>query len=275
MHPNAFLTTLWRAEVLDRVFVAMSFDPRFKSRYIDVILPAIEAEPIGGKHLTAHRVDTSKSGDSILTEIVTGIAHARLVLADVSVIDEGRYTQVPIRNANVMYEVGIALACRAPSDVLLVRDDDKPLLFDLSTIPTRRLDFHDVPEAIALLRQFIADRLAESSLIADARVRQAARSLTQNELDILKVLSSIPVNQARDLSHPGLEGSLSLGTDRGLSGLLRRGFAVAIAKNKKSGGTFYQLTPLGRGLAQAVELQLKEVEPNPPSAAEGELSKKD
>jgi hypothetical protein len=32
MHPNAFLKSLWRTEVLDQVLVAMSFEKRFDER---------------------------------------------------------------------------------------------------------------------------------------------------------------------------------------------------------------------------------------------------
>jgi hypothetical protein len=260
MHPNAFLTTFWRADVVDRVFVAMSFDPRFNARYSDVIQPAIESEPISGFTLVAQRVDNSKTGDSILTEIVSGIAHARLVLADVSVIDEGRYTQVPIRNANVMYEVGIALACRAPSDVLLVRDDSKPLLFDLSTIPTIQVDFQDIAAATTLLRKAIADRLQESTLLADARVRIAAQSLTQYELNVLEALSTVVPGQARDLSMAG-KGQPSIPTERGLAGLLAKGYVRAVGKNTESGGLFYQLTPVGSALAKSVDKLLQKLKP--------------
>jgi chromosome segregation and condensation protein ScpB len=245
----------------------MSFDPRFAARFADVIQPAIEAEPIDGVHLLAQRVDISKTGDSILTEIVNGIAHARLVLADISVIDEGRYTQVPIRNANVMYEVGIALACRAPSDVLLVRDDNKALLFDLSTIPTIQIDFQNVDTAVDLLRKAIVDRVSESTLLADARVRLAAQSLTQYELNVLSSLSTVQPSQARDLSIPG-KGQPSIPTERGLATLLSRGFVRAVGRNSESGGIFYHLTPLGIALAKAVDTLLQKLEPLKPKAAE-------
>lgn len=262
MHPNAFLSTLWRAEVLDTVFVAMSFDSRFDSRFADIIRPAIEAEPFSGRQLKAQRVDISKSGDSILTEIVTGIAHARLVLADVSVIDEGRYTQVPIRNANVMYEVGIALACRTPTEVVLVRDDTKALLFDLSTIPTLQIDFQDHDAAIKRLRSALADRLQEASLLNDSRVRQAVQCLTPNELHVLQVLSSLPSDRAQDLSHQNL-GQLSMPDESGLSGLLGKGLAKAVAINSKTGNPFYKLTEVGRAVAGASARSLKRAEPDP------------
>ena len=173
MHPNAYLRAFWRNETIDQVFVAMSFEARYKERFERVFKPAIEEREIAGLRLKAFRVDTSKTGDSILTEIVAGISHSRLVVADVSAVDEGRYTDVPMRNGNVMYEVGVALACRLPSEVLLVRDDTKKFLFDVSSIPHTTLDFTDTATAIDLLRARIADRLQETDLTQEARIQIA------------------------------------------------------------------------------------------------------
>lgn len=260
MHPNAFLRSLWRAETVDQVFVAMSFEPRFSLRFDDVIRPAIEDQLIAGRKLTAYRVDNSKTGDSILTEIVSGIAHARLVLADVSIIDEGRFTQEPVRNGNVMYEVGVALACRTPSEVLLIRDDSKKFLFDVSTIPHIQLDFSARDTAISTLRTAIEDRIKETSFVLDARIQMLARTLTANELRILQVLAILEPNQGQDLSIPELK-QLSNPTERGISGLLQKGCAKSIAINAETEGVFYALTPFGFALASAVEKQLKKVAP--------------
>jgi hypothetical protein len=202
MYPNTFLKSMWRSEILDQVFVAMSFEGRFRERYQDVIQPAIESETISGLALRAHRVDNSKTGDSILSEIVDGIAHSRLVLADVSVIDEGRYTGVPIRSGNVMYEVGVALACRNPSDVLLVRDDSKDFLFDVSTIPHMTLSFLDQDGAIKQLRTALEGRISESRLVEDARTRMASRVLTQMEIFVLGKLAGARPDEGLDLATP-------------------------------------------------------------------------
>ncbi|MEP6932569.1 MAG: hypothetical protein ABI988_01295, partial [Nitrospirota bacterium] len=86
MHPQAFLKTFWRMEFRPQVFVAMSFAPQYQSRYDSVIAPAIDRVIHGTERLKPYRVDLSKSGDSILTDIVDGIAHSQLVLADVSTI---------------------------------------------------------------------------------------------------------------------------------------------------------------------------------------------
>jgi len=96
------------------VFVAMSFAEDHQPRFRDVIEPAVKGLQLAGKPLRATRVDISKSGDSILTEIMDGISHAALILADVSSIGEDSVTDHPFRNGNVMYEVGVALACRQP-----------------------------------------------------------------------------------------------------------------------------------------------------------------
>jgi hypothetical protein len=95
-----------------------------------VIAPGISGITYGTERLKPYRVDLSKSGDSILTDIVDGIAHSQLVLADVSTIGKDSVSGVPYRNGNVLYEVGIALACRHPSEVLLARDDEDKFLFD-------------------------------------------------------------------------------------------------------------------------------------------------
>ena len=152
MFPNVFLTSLSRMEMRPQVFVAMSFAPQYQARYQEVIAPAIRAVALGDTTLTPHRVDLSKSGDSIITDIMDGIAHCRLFLADVSTIGKDAATGAPYRNGNVMYEVGVALACRQSAEVLLLRDDDDKFLFDVSVIPHMRVNFTDREAAITVGR---------------------------------------------------------------------------------------------------------------------------
>src|SRR6266498_4784321 len=141
MHPNVFLKNFWQLELKPQIFVAMSFSKRYQKRYDHVISPAIKQIRINEIPLEPCRVDLSKSGDSILTDIIDGIAHSQMVLADISVIGKNWFTKEVFRNGNVMYEVGLALACRQPSEVLLIRDDNERFLFDVSTIPHKIIDF--------------------------------------------------------------------------------------------------------------------------------------
>lgn len=82
MHPNVYLRTFWRSTFANSVFVAMSFAEPYKKRFEEVIKPAIEDTEYRGQKLKANRVDLSQTGDSILTDIIDGIAHSVMVLAD-------------------------------------------------------------------------------------------------------------------------------------------------------------------------------------------------
>ena len=176
---------------------------------------------VEGKVLEPYRVDISKSGDSILTDISDGIAHSQLVLADVSSIGRDAITGNPYRNANVMYEVGIALACRQPSEVLLVRDDHDKFLFDVSTIPHVTLDFTEKEKAIQKLTECMMARIREQQYVSDARVQIAIQSLTTEETLLLRKMKKYDTNtvwgglEARRLSD-WLSSSIARLLDKGI-----------------------------------------------------------
>ena len=164
-----------------------------------------------------------------------------------------------------MYKVGVALACRSPSEVLLIRDDSKRFLFDVSTIPHITIDFSDAPKAISCIRSAIEERLKEALLIDDARVKIAVQTLTSDELRILRLLSRLDARQSRDLTTEGL-GMLSNPDQRGLDGLISKGCIRSVAENTKTEGIFYSLTSFGFALAEVAEMILKKVIPEEPES---------
>lgn len=204
MHPRIFLDSFWRNDLRDEVFVAMSFDKKYDSRWSDVIVPAVEAEPLSGRSMKASRVDIRRSGDSILTEITDGIAHAQLILADISVTDEWEADGGTrwYRNGNVLYEVGLAVACRQPVEVILVRDDNRPLLFDLSHIPVISIKADDSAASIGTIRSALNDRLAERNLQKDLRFTAALSGLAQFEINLIRQNAHIPVLGWEGPSYP-------------------------------------------------------------------------
>ena len=154
----------------------MSFDPRFTHRWSEVIGPAIRNVQVNGKNLEPLRVDASRISESILTEILSGITNSRVVLADVTTLShlEGR----PVRNGNVMYEVGIAHAVRLPEEVLLFRSDSDPLLFDVANVRVNHYAPDEQPEeAKSLISDSIIAALRELDLRRHLAVRRAAESL--------------------------------------------------------------------------------------------------
>ena len=188
MHPRVFLDNFWRNEIVDEVFVAMSFDQKYDTRWERIFVPAIEGKEISGRKLKAIRVDIRKSGDSIISEINNGIAHSQLILADLSIIDQAKENNDSVfhRNGNVMLEVGIALACRQPVEVILVRDDREKLIFDLSHIPVATFDPNNIEESVIAIRQILSDRMQERDLIKDLRFNKVLESLGQFELNLIR-----------------------------------------------------------------------------------------
>jgi len=270
MHPNAFLRASWRLELRPQVFVAMSFDAAYGARFTNIIEPAIAGLPVGAPRLTAFRVDNSRTGDSILTDIVDGIAHSRLVLADVSTSGRDGVSGVPYRNANVLYEVGIALACRRPEEILLVRDDRDRFLFDVSTVPHITIDFTQVDQARARLIEALTDRLKAQQFARDARVIAATRCLTDNEAKLLDQLVDDPPERLRGWS-PG--GTVLSVYEHALSRLLDKG-VIEVVGRFEAGPPAYRLTVLGREVAARAKSALQTIVPDepvvePPQAASG------
>lgn len=127
----------------------MSFAEEFTARWENVIVPAVGSIELDGSSLEPHRVDLRKVSDSVLTEILDGIARCRFFVADISTI--GRLDNRAVRNANVMYEVGLAHAVRLPEEVILLRSDDDELDFDVRNIRVHRYDPDNSPAAVSLL----------------------------------------------------------------------------------------------------------------------------
>ena len=160
----------------NKVFVAMSFDKRFGKRWAEAISPGVRNVQFHGAALEPYRVDAAKVSDSILTEILNGISNCRLFFADITTI--GEVSRSPTRNANVMYEIGIAHAVRLAEEVILFRSDNDPLLFDVANIRINKYDPDATPE---VARQQVSDALRsaleEIDLQKHLAVKRAADSL--------------------------------------------------------------------------------------------------
>ena len=252
MHPRVFLDSFWRNDIENEIFVAMSFDAKYDSRWQNIFIPAIEAEVICGLNLKAVRVDISKSGDSIISEINNGIAHSQLVLADISKTNETKSEEGGKihRNENVMFEVGLAMAVRQPVEVILVRDDDEKLLFDLSHIPVAKFDPEDEAQSISLMRKIISDRLKERNLVKDLRFKRTVESLGQFELNLVRSSAHLNVLGWEGPSYPA---AIATALPRVVeSGILR----LAYFANEKR-PDLYEWTIFGREIANYVVQKTK------------------
>lgn len=249
MHPNTFIEQLWQGEEVDEVFVAMGFQSKYDARFDKVFRPAIESIRVNGVPLRANRVDESKTGDSIITEIIRGIAQSRVVLADISALETSLPTPDIYRNGNVMYELGIAHAVKSPAKVVVIRDDREKLLFDVSSIPHNTIDFSSAEAAKKAIADLIADRIEESDRIIDIKLRSFLSTMTPDELNLLERLATCPPGKVMDLTIQFSSGVrlTPLPTNAGLVGL--RSACIAQAHHiLESPVPLYSLTERGRRL---------------------------
>lgn len=116
------------------VFVIMPFDPTMKEVYDDHIVKVIER-----MGMTIKRGDAFLSSQSIIDEVWSAIYHSEICIADCTG-----------RNANVMYELGIAHTLGRPVILISQSVDDIP--FDISH---RRIITYD-PQNLAPLQENLA-----------------------------------------------------------------------------------------------------------------------
>jgi DNA-binding HxlR family transcriptional regulator len=263
MHPHTFIERLWRGEERDEVFVAMCFDPRYETRYREIFRPAIKATKYKGKALSANRVDESQAGDSILTEIVRGICEARLVLADVSDLSNGSADSDPVRNGNVMYELGIAHAVKSPSKVVIVRDDSKPILFDVSSIPHFSVDFTSIDTARETIARLLTDRLREAETIEDFKLSAFIDSISDAELSVLLRLYNDGVSAPIDLRIDTSTGKVLPLTVRDAFLSLRDAGLVRSHIISKPVAVLYSLTERGQRACRTLGRALRDSNPKP------------
>lgn len=179
MHPYELLGLFPPFPRDETVFVAMPF-LGFDARWNNVIQPAISEVQFDDKPLKAHRVDLTVKSDSIMAEVVTHIARSRLVLADVSTIGwtRTRFRKVrPVRNGNVLYELGIAHASRLPEEVIVIRSDTDPIDFDLAGVRVHHYDPDERLAAVTTLKHLVTEALKAVDLRRNVAVQRALMSL--------------------------------------------------------------------------------------------------
>jgi len=183
MYPRQYFDTYWRTDLRDEVFVAMPFHDEFDPIWEEAIKPAI------GDHqnikLVAKRIDASVLSGSIITDILDGIAHSRIVFTDVSICREGKWAGQ--RNGNVMYEVGLSHALRQVEEIILVRSDNEEINFDLAGIRVNSYDKNELVTSRILFAKLISEAFMAIDQLKSLQVQRAIDFL---DIDSLEYLNS-------------------------------------------------------------------------------------
>lgn len=236
----------------NRVFVAMSFADRFSLRWEHVIDPGIRAAG-----LEPYRVDLSKVADSIPLKILREIGTCRLVFADVT-SDNG------VRNANVMYELGIAQSIRRPEEVIVFRSDSDALPFDISPIfaDTYKPDSGPGSTGIALehVKQAILRALQSVDLTRHLVVQKIVDSLDVATFEVLASylpppFQSVPtqLTLGKAIDNPRLLAGFSRLTALGVLRTSLPDFLELYERPETkvfAAEMAFELSPLGRAVAE-------------------------
>lgn len=181
MYPREYFDTYWRGDLRNEIFVIMSFADEFQPIWLEAIKPAISEDMIG--HPFAHRVDATVLASSIITEILDGIAHAKLIFAEISVCTAGHWQGQ--RNGNVMYELGLAHALRPAQELVVVRSDHAEINFDIAGTKVQSYDRSNLLEARRSFAQLLNGAVSELDRVKQLKVTQAVESLDADTLDLM------------------------------------------------------------------------------------------
>lgn len=251
MYPRDFFETYWRPELLEEVFVAMPFHNEFSPIWNRSIQPAIDDDIAGP--LQARRVDATTLSGSVITDILNGIAHSRLILADISVALEGKW--IGQRNGNVMYEVGLAHAVRQNTEILLIRSDNELINFDVAHINVHKYDREDLAGARHQIYQLVSEMLAQ---IEQQKSLMVTRAVDQLDTDTMKYLSEYAASGPFTGPDPKTMGEalLSISNRLALSRLQQLG-VIRCAPTTIGPAHIFSLTAFGRAVAQSLGLNVK------------------
>lgn len=260
MYPGELLNLFPPFPKTNMVFVAMSFDSKYKSRWTEVLKPSAAKVLISEQKLFAHRVDLANKNDSLITEIVKNISECRLFIGDISTIGylpiDGK-TNKPVRNSNVLYEVGLAHACRLPEEVILLRSDDDQLDFDISGVRVHNYNPDNIEEATEKVVDLIIDALKS--------IDDRKRLLVENATKLLDATMYLLLQESiKDIPHPSTKtmGDLLANAERvsAINRMLALGmletqfkeFTPELFKSSANETIAYRATHFGRAVLMKV-----------------------
>jgi hypothetical protein len=246
VYPRDYFETYWRTDQRDEIFVAMPFHAEFTPVWAQAIQPGIDNDSL--TNLRAHRVDATTLSGSVITDILDGIAHSRLVLADVSVTRKG--TWAGQRNGNVMYEVGLAHAIRHSTEIVLIRSDKEPLNFDIAQINANTYDRMDLDSTRKLIGRLVNEMMKQVKTEKSLKVQ---RALDQIDADMLVYLKQFAGGKPFYGPQPETRGDelSSIPRKAALSRLQQLGILRAAYIGDDRSPAFI-ITPFGKAVASAL-----------------------
>lgn len=181
MYPKTFFENFWNSEIKNQVFVIMPFSEEFDTLWNEAIKPAIEENSV--ERLVAKRVDNTKISTNILSEILDGVAHSKLIFADISICQTGKWAGQ--RNGNVMYEIGLSHAIRRPEELVLFKNDYDDINFDISNININQYEYGNIESSKKRFKEIVEYSLKNLSFTKNLLVNKVIREIDIKSYELL------------------------------------------------------------------------------------------
>jgi hypothetical protein len=215
-----------------------------------VIYPAAEQDLT--PPLQAERVDVTVLSGNVVSRILEGVAHCRIVLADISVTTGGRWAGQP--NGNVMYELGLSHAVRHEPEVVVIRSDDEELNFDVAGIQVHRYRRDDLPASRALVARLLADARAEIDLTKSLLVERAVDTLDSDALKYFSDYAGQPFYPRRIVTTG--DDVLTIAARAALARLQALGILRAARSTNAERPIIFVWTDFGRAVARRMGIPI-------------------
>lgn len=182
MNTRIFLENFWASEQKNELFVCMPFHNKLKTKF--VVIDKIAKELGFDK---AVKVDQKVESNSILFDILDGIANSKVLLFDLSEdpkFSEVRDVKFSKINENVLYELGVAITAREPNDILLIREksSNSVLPFDITDT---RINFYEGEINEEWLKAKLKLILDEQKWYLSRRIKTVIRSIDSSALKVI------------------------------------------------------------------------------------------
>lgn len=229
MYPRDFFQSCDFEQNSDTCFVAMPFADEYKKVWTHYLKPAIEQAG-----LKPVRTDENLPSSSIPMEILTGIAEASLVIADLTG-----------GNPNVFYELGLAHSVKRSTQVILITQDIAQVPFDLRGMRCYEYRFHktrsspSVNELTEILSGILQEHRVVLAHVAD-EVMRALSPMARTLIEQNRNSPSLSLPYAIYSPQNADDVMVALPLWQGLSDLLfHRLVEFSSAESKKEGGYFW------------------------------------
>jgi hypothetical protein len=229
----------------------MPFTTPFEHAFESIIDPAIRSVSVDGRQLVPRIINRGTSGaPDIHEQIFDAILHSRLIVADMTVQSSYATDDGALRwqaNANVAYEVGLAVAWRNPEDILLIHQDHPGHQYSFDVQNLRHVQYDlDSSSSIKRLADEFVRALNQSGFLAKRSFQKLLESVSPSAIQFMhqEARRAFPVIAFKTADMPSMDARIHAAAELLGAGALKNRNVIPQGPGKGV-AVIYEWTELG------------------------------